>query len=85
MKYTKHLSFIIKNQGAPNFSQEQYQLAMNIVALESRIEGIKKTKEYLKNVNQELELLIFLEGKKITELTGNLAPEIFWKKILITY
>lgn len=83
MKYTKYLAHIVNTKGLPNFTPEQYKLAMNIISLENRMAGIIRAKRYIpasKHLGQ-LDLLLYKEGKKLVELTGNIPEKYFWEQL----
>ena len=77
MQYTKHFSFIVKENGQPQLSSDQFRRMMNIVYLEGVVNGLRKVKEANKNTDQfyKYDMLIFKEEKRLTELTGNLKPD----------
>nr|WP_299488564.1 hypothetical protein [uncultured Allomuricauda sp.] len=77
MRYTKYLAHIVKVNGLPNFTLEQYQKAMNIMVLECRIEGVIKSKKEI-NDTYKLDMLVYRESKKLAELTGNIPEKDFW-------
>ena len=78
MKYTKYFGLITKEQGRLNLSSEQFQRTMNIVHLEGVMLGLNNAKETYKDTihYHKYDLIIFKYGNKLTELTGNLAPEM---------
>ena len=84
MQYTKHFSFIVKENGQPQLSSEQFRRVMNIVFLEGVISGLRKVKESNKNTDQfyKYDMLIFREEKRLTELTGNIRSESLLKEMM---
>ena len=73
---------MVRTQGVPNFTVEQYQKAMNVLVLESRIEGMVKLKRHLKQHSSHLDSLVYQEGKKLLLLTGNVPAKDFWDSLL---
>ncbi len=86
MQYTKHFSFIVKENGQPQLSSEQFRRMMNIVYLEGVVCGLRKVKEANKNTDQfyKCDMLIFKEEKRLTELTGNLKPYMLFKEMIMS-
>ena len=78
MKYTKYFGLITKEQGQLNLSPEQFQRTMNIVHLEGVMLGLNNAKETYKDTihYHKYDMIIFKYGNKLTELTGNLSPEM---------
>ena len=56
---------------------------MNIVFVEGVISGLNKAKQTYKDTNQyfRYDTLIFKENMKLTDLTGNLLPELLIKEM----
>lgn len=81
MKYTKYLVHIIKTKGLPNFNEAQFRTAMNVVNIEGRMEGVRKSKIAIQD-NHKLDMTIYREGKKLTEITGNVPERDFWYGLL---
>ena len=86
MQYTKHFAFIVKENGRPQLSSEQFRRMMNIVYLEGVVNGMRKVKESNKNTDQfyKYDMLIFKEEKRLTELTGNLKPYMLFKELIMS-
>lgn len=85
MRYTAYLSRLIKENGQPNFTDEQFQKAMNVIALENRIDGIVRSKKTLSEkigFIRELEYLQYLEECKLKNITKNWPDEQFWDWLL---
>ena len=75
---------MVNTSGVPNLSVEQYRVVMNIVVLESRIDGIVKAGKSLKNNSKSLYGLEYEYKRKMEELTWGYAPKEFWERILKT-
>lgn len=60
MQYTKNFSFLIKENGQPQLTSEQFRHMMNIIYLEGVVCGLRKVKEANKSTDQ----LILLKKKK---------------------
>lgn len=84
MQYTKHFSFIVKENGQPQLSSEQFRRWMNIIYLEGFINGLKKVKEANKGTNQfyMYDSIIFKEEKRLTKITGNLKTDALLNEML---
>ncbi|WP_299528970.1 hypothetical protein [Ulvibacterium sp.] len=84
MKYTLYLSKLIKMRGIPNLTLEQYQRTMNVVSLENRIMGIIKARKKIEGAKHsgQLDYLIYLEGRKLADLTDNMPEKDFWERLL---
>jgi len=84
MKYTKHFGAISKEHGALNLSSNQFQRTMNIVHLEGVILGLNKAKETYKDTNQyyKYDTIIFKHEVQLTDLTGNLTPDLLIKEMI---
>ncbi len=84
MHYTKHFSFIVKENGQPQLSSEQFRRWMNIIYLEGFINGLKRVKEANKGNDQfyKYDILIFKEEKRLIDLTGNLKPDALLNEML---
>lgn len=68
----------------PNLTLEQYRRTMNVVALENRILGMIKARKKIEGskYSGQLDYLIYLEGKKLSNLTGNIPEKDFWESLL---
>ena len=84
MKYTKYFGLITKEKGIINVSIPQFQRMMNIVHIEGAIFGLNKAKEANKGTPDynKYYMIIFREDRKLTDLTGNLTPELLLKEML---
>jgi len=82
MKYTKFISLMVNTHGVPNLTVEQYRKAMNVIVLESRIDGVVNARKQLKNYGQTLMGLEYEYAKRLSDLTWGLAPEDFWNNLL---
>ena len=84
MKYTKYFGLITKEQGRLNLSTEQFQRMMNIVHLEGVILGLNKAKETYKDTNQyyKYDTIIFKYEVQLTDLTGNLKPDLLIEEMM---
>ena len=82
MKYTKYFGLITKEHGALNLSSQQFQRMMNIVHLEGVICGLRRAKETYKDTKQyyKYNTIIFKHEVQLTDLTGNLAPDLLMGK-----
>jgi hypothetical protein len=82
--YTKYLSILVNDQGAPNVNQSGYKKLMNVVYLEGKHEGLQKAKSMMKETNEpyKFDLKIFDVQKQITTLTGNIEPKEFIRLLL---
>jgi hypothetical protein len=82
--YTKYLSALVNDQGAPNVNQEDYKKLMNVVYLEGKLEGLKNASKMMSNTNElgKFDLKMFDVQKQITLITGNLEPKEFIRLIL---
>ena len=83
MKYTKYFGLMTKEQGRLNLSTVQFQRLMNIGHLEGVLFGLHKAKEANKDTQayHKYDILIFNEDIRLTELTGNLTPELLLKEM----
>lgn len=84
MKYTKYFGVITREQGRLNLSTSQFQRMMNIVHLEGVIAGLIKAKDTYKNTNEyhRYDMLIFKQNRKLTDLSGNLTPEMLLQEMV---
>ncbi|HEY9170445.1 MAG TPA: hypothetical protein VIN72_13205 [Lutibacter sp.] len=84
MKYTKYFGLMTKEQGRLNLPTMQFQRLMNIVHLEGVLFGLRKAKEANKDMQayHKYDILIFNEVLKLTELTGNLTPDLLLKEMV---
>ena len=82
MRYTKYISLMVNTQGVPNFTVEQYRILMNVVVLESKIDGVEQARKQLKNDFGRLHLLDYTFKKKLRDLTDDMEPQMFWKILL---
>jgi hypothetical protein len=82
--YTKYLSALVNDQGAPQLSQSAYKKLMNVVYLEGKEEGLQKAKSMMKETNEpyKFDLKIFDIQKQITTITGNIEPKDFISQLL---
>ncbi|MEO9513243.1 MAG: hypothetical protein ABJN84_13625 [Flavobacteriaceae bacterium] len=83
MKYTSYLSLLLKTRGMPHFTEDQYRTAMNVLSLENRIDGIARARRLIpfNKDSGKLDLLIYKEERKLTEITGNSPVEHFWEQL----
>ena len=83
MKYTRYFGLMTKEQGRLNLAPQQFQRLMNIVHIEDVILGLNKAKETYINTNQyyKYDIMILGENKKLSDLTGNLTPELLLKEM----
>jgi len=84
MKYTKYFGAITREHGALNLSSRQFQRMMNIVHLEGVILGLNKVKETYKNTNQyyKYDIIILKHEVQLTDLTGNLTPDLLIEEMV---
>jgi len=85
MIYTKYFGLITKEQGQINLPPDQFQRMMNIVHLEGVILGLNKAKETFKDTNlyYKYDIIILNNGTKLSELTGNLFPNLLLKEMML--
>ena len=76
MRYTNYFSIVVKENGQPQLSSEQFRLMMNIIFLEGVIHGLNKSKEANNGTDQfyKYDVIIFKNEKRLTDLTGNVEP-----------
>jgi len=76
MKYSKHFSKVVKENGQPNLSLDQFKKMMNIIATENKIEGLNVAKRQHENTNMfhQYDILILGYERQLTNLTGNQKP-----------
>ena len=76
MRYTNYFSIVVKENGQPQLSSEQFRLMMNIIFLEGVIHGLNKSKEANNGTDQfyKYDVTIFKNEKRLTDLTGNVKP-----------
>ena len=81
LKYTRYLAHLVKANGLPNFTLEQYKVTINILALEYRIDGMIKAKKKVldSKFSGQLDFMVFQEGKRLIEITGNVPEKDFWQ------
>jgi hypothetical protein len=84
MKYTKYFGLMTKEQGRLNLPTMQFQRLMNIVHLEGVLFGLHKAKEANKDTQayHKYDILIFNENIRLTELTGNLTPDLLLNEMV---
>ena len=84
MKYTQYFGLITKEKGIINVSIPQFKRMMNIIHVEGVISGLNKAREANKDTPDydKFYMIIFREGRKLTDLTGNLTPELLLKEML---
>ncbi|MBT8385331.1 MAG: hypothetical protein KJO83_06450 [Bacteroidia bacterium] len=68
---------MVKENGQPQLSLEQFRRMMNIIYLEGVIYGLKKSKEANKGTDQfyKYDVIIFKEEQRLSDLTGNIKPK----------
>ncbi len=83
MKYTDYLAQMVQTSGAPNFNEEQFKKVMNIVHLEGQLKAIQGMREQAKRTDEphRYDILFFSVDKKLTTITGNIEPRIFFKRL----
>ena len=74
MRYTNYFSTLVKEQGPPHLSPDQFKRMMNIVFLEGMIAGMEKIKVIEKSQAFKYDMLIFKQNQVLTQLTGNIHP-----------
>lgn len=79
MKYTAYFAEILKSQGVPNLSPGQFARMMNIISLEGKLRGIE-----IGDAKSGKDLLMakWPYQKQLTELTGNLKPDILIQEMV---
>ena len=82
--YTKYLSTLVNDQGAPNVSQENYKKLMNVVYLEGKLEGLRNATKMMQSTSEprKFDLKLFDVQSQITLITGNLPPKDFIRELL---
>ena len=77
MKYTKYFSGVLRNQGVPNLSVEQYARLINIVCLEGRLHELLDIKETIQSREEyyKYDVRINRITNKIKELTLDVLPQ----------
>ncbi len=80
MKYTSFFSTIVKEQGQPHLSNDQFRRMMNIVHLESYIDALYFLQK--KEKHRRYEMLIFAKHRKLVENTGNLEPKLLMEEMV---
>ena len=75
---------MVKENGQPNIDNYQFRRMMNIIYLEGVINGLNKVKRANKDTDQfyKYDMAIFKEKSKLTDLTGNLTPQLLFKEML---
>lgn len=81
MIYANYFSAVTKDNGQPNLNADQFRRMMNIIYIEGVINGIKRIKE--KEIGQyfKYDVLIFKHDAVLTELTGNLKPNLLLREM----
>jgi len=84
MKYSYYFGEITKEKGQLNLSSKQFRRMMNIVFLEGVISGLNRIRKTFKGTDQfyKYDIIIFKEDKKLTELTGNVAPGFLLEEMI---
>ncbi|PTM04519.1 MAG: hypothetical protein DA407_12975 [Bacteroidetes bacterium] len=75
---------MVKENGPPQLSSDNFRTLMNIVYLEGAINGLKKAKEAHKGTDAyyKYDVTIFREQKRLTDVTGNIAPNDLLQRML---
>jgi len=81
MIYANYFSAVTKDNGQPNLNPDQFRRMMNIVYIEGVINGIKRIKEKETGQYFKYDVLIFKHGSVLTELTGNLKPNLLLREM----
>ncbi len=83
MRYTKYFALINKDMGLQRISKAQLGRIMNFVFLEGELKGLHESSKLFKQdmSARGLELLKFNKSKRITILTGNMAPKALMEEI----
>jgi len=81
--YAEHFGQMTKEGGQPRLSDAQFRRFMNIIYQCGVIKGVNKSKKHFKGTKDahKLDIEHFLQGKKLTQLTGNLPPEALLKEM----
>lgn len=84
MKYTKYFGLITKGQGLINLNANQFQRMMNIIHIKGVLLGFNKIKDTLKDSKEfyKYDILIFKQHQTLSNLTGNLNPDILLKEMI---
>lgn len=85
MKYTKYFGLISRHQGRLNLLPNEFQRMMNIVHLEGVICGLNRTKESYKDTNlyHRYNVIILKYDTKLSDLTGNVLPELLREMVQV--
>lgn len=75
--YAEHFGQMTKEDGQPTLSDAQFRRFMNIVYQCGVIGGVNKSQKHFKGTAEahKLDMVLFIQGKELTKLTGNLPPE----------
>lgn len=84
MRYTKYFSGVLKNQGVPNLSVEQYARFMNIVSLEGRLQELQDLKAHVLNKEEQYkyDIRIYRISNKLKGLTAEQYPKEVMQNML---
>jgi hypothetical protein len=75
MKYTRYFSKSLSAQGTPHLSPDAFKVYMNIVALESKIEGMEKCKKLNLAYPGHIDFQIDRIKDQVESITGGRTPE----------
>ena len=83
MEYSKYFGDLVRENGQPNLSVQQFKRFMNIIATENKINGLNIAKRQHKNTNlfHQYDIIIFRHEKQLTELSGNQKPKDLIKEM----
>ena len=81
MIYANYFATVTKDNGQPNLNPDQFRRMMNIVYIEGVINGIKRIKEKETGQYFKYDVLIFKHDSVLTELTGNLKPNLLLREM----
>lgn len=82
MHYSKYFGALVRDNGLPQMGTSSFQKLMNIVSLEGTIEGLKTAKKLHVTEPNKFDMEIFRRDKRLTTLTGNVAPKELMRMLL---
>lgn len=85
MKFTKYFAGVIRNQGIPQISVNEYQKLFNIITLECRLDELYKLKDKERNHDRKysLDIRIFQIKELLNRLTMENTPQNLLKYMMV--
>lgn len=85
MKFTKYFAGVIRNQGIPQISVNEYQKLFNIITLKCRLDELYKLKDIERNQDRKysLDIRIFQIKEQFHRLTMENTPQNLLKYMMI--